>query len=126
MDINGFPRQFARTRRFTLGTPRQFTVSPDGERVLFVRSATGTDARGLLWMYEHGEERLLAGHPSSSAGVTAYAADRDARVVAYTADGELWTVRAESGPEYRADSPRTPRSTAQPPPPRSVSAQRDR
>lgn len=66
MDINGFPRQFARTRRFTLGTPRQFTVSPDGERVLFVRSASGTDARGLLWMYEDGQERLLAGHPAPS------------------------------------------------------------
>ncbi|MCX4727908.1 prolyl oligopeptidase family serine peptidase [Streptomyces sp. NBC_00963] len=105
MDINGFPRQFARTRRFTLGTPRQFTVSPDGERVLFVRSASGTDARGLLWMYEDGQERLLAGHPAPSGGVTAYAADRDARVVAYAADGELWTVRAESGPERRPDSP---------------------
>ncbi|WP_405560006.1 LpqB family beta-propeller domain-containing protein [Streptomyces sp. NBC_01180] len=101
MDINGFPRQFARTRRFTLGAPRQFTVSPDGERVLFVRSASGTDARGLLWMYEHGQERLLAGHPAPSAGVTAYAADRDARVVACTVDGELWTVRAESGPDHR-------------------------
>ncbi|MFE2375984.1 prolyl oligopeptidase family serine peptidase [Streptomyces sp. NPDC059398] len=110
MDINGFPRQFARTRRFTLGTPRQFTVSPDGERVLFLRSATGTDPRVLLWMHEHGQERLLAGHRSPSAGVTAYAADRDARLVAYAVDGRLWTVRAESAPDDRAtrapDGPR--------------------
>lgn len=68
MDINGFPRQFARTRRFALGTPGQFTVSPDGERVLFVRSASGTDARGLLWVYEDGQERLLAAHPAPSRG----------------------------------------------------------
>ncbi|WP_406141583.1 prolyl oligopeptidase family serine peptidase [Streptomyces sp. NBC_01089] len=112
MDINGFPRQFARTRRFTLGTPRQFTVSADGERVLFLRSATGTDARGLLWMYEHGQERLLAGHPSPSAGVTTYATDRAARVVAYAADGELWTVRTESvpagGPDHNQDHDRNP------------------
>ncbi|MFE4591707.1 S9 family peptidase [Streptomyces laurentii] len=33
-----FPRQYARTGRFSLGAPRVFTVSPDGERVLFVRS----------------------------------------------------------------------------------------
>ncbi|MFJ5294652.1 prolyl oligopeptidase family serine peptidase [Streptomyces sp. NPDC088348] len=104
MDIDGFPRQFARTRRFTLGAPRQFTVSPDGERVLFLRSASGTDARGLLWMYAHGQEHLLAGHPAPSAGVTAYATDRDARVAAWSADGELWTVRTEPGPDPRPGS----------------------
>ncbi|WP_244167377.1 hypothetical protein, partial [Streptomyces mutomycini] len=38
-----FPRQHARTQRFTLGAPRAFTVSPDGTRVLFLRSSSGTD-----------------------------------------------------------------------------------
>ena len=33
-----FPRQYARTQRFTLGEPRNVTVSPDGERVVFLRS----------------------------------------------------------------------------------------
>ncbi|WP_240437474.1 S9 family peptidase [Sciscionella marina] len=33
----------ARTQRFTLGTPRMFQISPDGSRVLFLRSASGTD-----------------------------------------------------------------------------------
>ncbi len=31
-----FPRQYARTRRLTLGEPRNIAVSPDGRRVVFV------------------------------------------------------------------------------------------
>ncbi|WP_331453244.1 hypothetical protein [Streptomyces sp. SS162] len=38
-----FPRQFARSRRFTLGAPRSFTVAPDGSRVVFLRSPSGAD-----------------------------------------------------------------------------------
>ncbi|MDX6314392.1 MAG: dipeptidyl-peptidase 4, partial [Streptomyces sp.] len=45
-----FPRQYARTQRFTLGAPRSFTVSPDGERVAFLRSRTGTNRTHLLWV----------------------------------------------------------------------------
>ncbi|MFH8613996.1 prolyl oligopeptidase family serine peptidase [Streptomyces sp. NPDC017979] len=44
-----FPRQFARTQRFALGAPRAFTVVPDGSRVVFLRSASGTDPAGGLW-----------------------------------------------------------------------------
>ena len=39
----GFARQQARTRRFSLGVPRKFTVSPGGERVVFLRSPAGDD-----------------------------------------------------------------------------------
>ncbi len=41
-----FPRQEARTRRFSLGVPRAFHVSPDGSRIAFssnARSATDMD-----------------------------------------------------------------------------------
>jgi dipeptidyl-peptidase 4 len=44
-----FPRQSARTRRFTLGAPRGFQVSPDGSRVVFLRSRGGTDPVTCLW-----------------------------------------------------------------------------
>jgi len=47
-----FPRQYARTRRFTLGSPRAFTVSPDGERVLFLRTRAGDDPVTCLWRYD--------------------------------------------------------------------------
>lgn len=57
-----FPRQRARTRGFACGAPRLFTLSPDGRRVVFVRSRSGTDAHGLLWELDAatGEETLLA------------------------------------------------------------------
>jgi dipeptidyl-peptidase-4 len=93
MDLNGFPRQFARTRRFSLGVPQRFTVSPDGDRVLFLRSASGVDPRGRLWLYENGEERVLAA--PAAPGVAAYATDRQVRVAAYAVDGELWTVSTD-------------------------------
>ena len=35
MQPESFPRQSARTRGFTAGAPRLFSISPDGARVLF-------------------------------------------------------------------------------------------
>ncbi|MFD8553021.1 S9 family peptidase, partial [Streptomyces fradiae] len=54
------PAAFARTRRFSLGVPGRFAVSPDGARVLFTRTASGTDPVGRLWLSEECGERLLA------------------------------------------------------------------
>ncbi len=49
-----FPRQHARTRRFTLGVPRAFTptVGPHGPRVLFLRTDTGDDPVTHLWCHD--------------------------------------------------------------------------
>ncbi|MFE5852835.1 alpha/beta fold hydrolase [Streptomyces sp. NPDC056500] len=47
-----FPRQNARTQRYTLGAPRTFTISPDGARVVFIRSSSGTDRCGQLWVID--------------------------------------------------------------------------
>ena len=44
-----FPRQYARTQRLTLGEPRNFTVSPDGARIVFARSDSGSDGINSLW-----------------------------------------------------------------------------
>lgn len=120
-----FPLQFARTRRFSLGVPRQFTVSPDGERVLFVRTTSGTDPVSRLWLYENGAERLLAdplgpgfsdGAPGevppeelarrerarvTSSGVVSYAADASARLVAFALRGALWVLRTDGGAAHR-------------------------
>jgi dipeptidyl-peptidase 4 len=117
-DIDGFPLQYARTRRFSLGAPHGFVVSPDGERVLFLRSVSGSDARNVLWMYEDGEERLLSrgqhggagaalvssgGGPGTEdlPGVAGYASDRQARVAAYITDGQLWTVGTDGSAPRR-------------------------
>jgi dipeptidyl-peptidase 4 len=57
-----FPRQYARTRRFTLGVPRSFRISPDGSRIAFLRSKGGSDPVTCLWLLDvaTGTERLVA------------------------------------------------------------------
>ncbi|MBF6060791.1 S9 family peptidase [Nocardia terpenica] len=59
---DSFPRRSARTQRFTLGAPRAFTVAPDGARVAFLRSTSGTDTASSLWVLDvaQGEERVAA------------------------------------------------------------------
>ena len=64
-DLSGpesYPRQAARTRRFNLGVPRAVTVSPDGRRVVFLRSQAGDDPAGALHVVDVAteQERLLA------------------------------------------------------------------
>ena len=59
-----FPRQAARTQKFTLGAPRAYTITPDGSRVVFLRSRAGDDRTTCLWVLDlDGEvtaERLVA------------------------------------------------------------------
>ena len=108
-----FPRQQARTQRFTLGAPRNLTVAPDGTRVAFLRSAGPEDAVTSLWVLDvaAGTERqvadpraLLADDAAdlppeervrrerareSAAGITGYATDAAHRVVAAALAGQL-------------------------------------
>src|SRR5436309_4719236 len=55
------PRQYARTRRFTLGQPRSFHIASDGSRIAFLRSKGGEDPVTCLWTLDlgSGEERLV-------------------------------------------------------------------
>ncbi len=59
---DSFPRQYARTQRFTLGEPRNVMVSADGQRVVFLRSQAGDDPVNCLWAIDlaDGPERLVA------------------------------------------------------------------
>src|SRR5215467_7190805 len=67
---DSFPRQQARTRRFTLGVPRSFQISPDGSRVAFLRSKGGGDPVTCLWVLDvgTGTERLVADPAELAAG----------------------------------------------------------
>ncbi len=114
-----FPRQFARTRRFTLGEPRAFTICDDGRRVLFLRSLSGEDARTGLWRLDlpDGEETLVV-DPSvgleddsltpeerarrervreTASGVVAFAADDAGTRAVYVAGGAVRCVDVETG-----------------------------
>ncbi|MFI2208643.1 prolyl oligopeptidase family serine peptidase [Streptomyces sp. NPDC020141] len=113
-----FPRQYARTQRYTLGAPRSFAVSPDGSRIVFIRSVSGTDRSGLLWVLdldgESARERvaadprvLLGGSDEELsaeeharrerareqlAGIVAHAVDGSAELAAFTLSGRLFTA----------------------------------
>ncbi|MGW0735096.1 prolyl oligopeptidase family serine peptidase [Streptomyces sp. NPDC002851] len=75
-----FPRQQARTQRFTLGAPRAFTVSPDGSRVVFLRSRSGTDRENLLWVLDVDDPQGSA--PSTPATSTSTPEEPAERVAA--------------------------------------------
>lgn len=93
------PGQLVRTRRFSLGVPERFTISHDGKTVLYLRSRAGDDPVACLWAMDldSGSERALADPVPDGAGVTGYAASRDAGLVAFMLAGELWAVDAADG-----------------------------
>ncbi|RZT85477.1 dipeptidyl-peptidase-4 [Pseudonocardia sediminis] len=116
-DQDSFPRLHARTRRFSLGTPRGFTVAPDGSRAVFLRSRGGDDPVTCLWSIDAatGSERLLL-DPAQLPGLPGEedlpAAERARRervreqaggVVGYDTDAAVTTaVFALSGRPYLA------------------------
>ena len=117
-----FPRQQARTRGFTLGAPRSFTVSDDGGRVAFLRSSSGDDPVNRLWLLDTatGEERVVAdpvelladpGEENlppaerarrerareSGGGIVAYAGDPGLTRIAFTLDGQVFLADVTDG-----------------------------
>jgi len=122
-----FPRQYARTRRLTLGDPRDLTPSPDGSRVLFARSRGGSDPLTCLWSLDTstGEERLLLDPDAvggvdaadmtdaeraqrerrreSAEGVTSYSCDRAVTRAVCVLGGDAVLVDALTGRSTRID-----------------------
>lgn len=114
-----FPRHSARTQGFSLGTPRNFTVAPDGSSVLFLRSSSGTDRSNALWILDtdSGQERLLADpavllgehqvSPEEQArrerareratGITGYSTDGDVRNAVFPLSGRLFHCDVRTG-----------------------------
>ncbi|MET7698519.1 prolyl oligopeptidase family serine peptidase [Streptomyces sp. NPDC005485] len=126
-----FPRLSARTQRFTCGAPRAFAVAPDGSRVVFLRSRSGTDRANLLWVLDvaDGAERvaadplaLLGGagerlsvqerarrerSREGGAGVVGYATDAAVELASFALSGRLFTaeLRAGTARELRVPGP---------------------
>ncbi|GGL10584.1 S9 family peptidase [Planomonospora parontospora] len=111
-----FPRLHARTRRFTLGVPRGFTISPDGSRVVFLRTRSGSDPVTCLWEFDvaGGGERLIADPRAFDAGEEDLPPEERARrersreqaggIVGYSTDGAVTTaVFALAGGLYAVD-----------------------
>jgi dipeptidyl-peptidase 4 len=111
-----FPRQYARTQRFTLGEPRNVKVAPDESRAVFLRSRAGDDPVNCLWTIScrDGVERLVADPLAllavvddelsaeerarrermreGAGGITAFATDRSVSVAAFTLGGRLFAA----------------------------------
>jgi dipeptidyl-peptidase-4 len=118
---DSFPRRHARTQRFTLGAPRAFTVAPDGSRVVFLRSSSGTDRANSLWVLDlpdagervAADPRALLGgaeeHLSpeerarrersreGGAGVVGYATDAAVELASFALSGRLFTAELRAG-----------------------------
>ncbi|WP_214412624.1 S9 family peptidase [Sphaerisporangium fuscum] len=123
-----FPRLYARTRRFTLGVPRGFTIAPGGDRVIFLRSRSGTDPVTCLWELDlaAGAERLVVDPTALGAadedlpaeerarrerareqagGVVAYSTDAAVASAAFALSGGLYLADLKSGAVRRVDTP---------------------
>jgi dipeptidyl-peptidase 4 len=125
--LGEFPRQVARTRGFSLGVPRSFTVSPDGERVVYLRTKTGDDPVSCLWVFEvSGAKERLVFDPGEeeaerdlteaerarrerarerSSGVTAYATDEAVRQAVFTVGGRMFLADLLEGSARELSAP---------------------
>lgn len=126
-EADAFPRQHARTARFTHGQPRSFTVAPDGARVAFLRSAGGEDPALRLWVLDVASGREhCAGDPAAlhdrdgdlpeeeqarrerrreaAAGIVGYATDRAVAVAAFALGGRLHVSDLVAGNTHRHGS----------------------
>ncbi|MFK4802266.1 prolyl oligopeptidase family serine peptidase [Streptomyces sp. MPA0124] len=120
-ESDSFPKRHARTQRFTLGAPRSFTVAPDGSRVAFLRSGTGTDRANALWILdvEKGGERVAADPRAllggarerlspeerarrersreGGAGIVGYATDAAVELASFALSGRLFAAELRVG-----------------------------
>ncbi|MGW0661328.1 prolyl oligopeptidase family serine peptidase [Streptodolium elevatio] len=126
-----FPRQYARTQRFTLGVPRAFTITGGGgtgATVLFLRSRSGEDRATCLWAYSPGSGERIVADPAvllggaeehlsaeerarrersreGSAGIVGYAVDSAGTVAAFTLSGRLFVADLAAGTVVELDTP---------------------
>ncbi|WP_411099918.1 prolyl oligopeptidase family serine peptidase [Streptomyces sp. x-45] len=128
-ESDSFPKRHARTQRFTLGAPRSFTVAPDGSRVAFLRSGTGTDRANSLWVLdvEEGGERVAADprgllgdteerlspeerarrerSREGGAGIVGYATDSAVELASFALSGRLFTAELRVGTARELPTP---------------------
>ncbi|MFI0451062.1 prolyl oligopeptidase family serine peptidase [Actinomadura sp. 6N118] len=116
-----YPRQSARTRRFTLGVPRAFQVAADESYAVFLRTKAGDDPVTCLWTLDTatGAERLIADPTAldvpgeenlpaaerarrerareQAGGIVGYAVDREVRQATFTLGGQLFVADLRAG-----------------------------
>jgi dipeptidyl-peptidase-4 len=112
---------YAGSRRFALGRPRDLTLLPDPDRLVFLRALAADDPATALWSLDlgTGEERMLADPRAllagaaevipaaelrrrerlreSARGIVAYSTDSAGRLAAFALSGRLFVCDLETG-----------------------------
>lgn len=117
---DSFPRQYARTRGFNLGLPREFKLAADGSRATFLRSAAGDDPLAGLWAFDPALEQERAVFDPAAlggsegkisieerdrreragermAGVVSYGADPALRIATFVVGEQLYVAGLAAG-----------------------------
>lgn len=105
-----YPRLYATTGRFTHGTPSHFTISPDDQRVVFLRSSGPEDPHQRLMVLTSDQPRVVADARAlgaddanlsaqerarrerlreGSAGIVGYATDAGVTVASFAVGGAV-------------------------------------
>jgi len=123
-----YPRRNAATQRFTLGAPRTFSVSRDGQRILFCRSTAGDDPVNRLWVIDlpeqeprllvdpvallgSGDIELTAAEKArrerareAGGGIVTYTTHSDHGIVVFALNGALYKTDIESADTVQLDT----------------------
>ena len=125
--LESFPRQYARTRRFSCGEPKGYRINADGDRVVFLRSLGGDDPVNRLWCLDrqadgHWAERLLVDPLAlelradgslplaelarrerlreQALGITSFDIDADAQNAVFALNGTLVIANLDNGTSH--------------------------
>ena len=109
-----FPKQFAQSRRFTLGRARSFALSPENKKVFYCQNISKDDARLALFELDleknktsclvhpqdlklKNEDFLPAEEKSrrerlreSGSGITTFSIDKSGSKICFALNGDLW------------------------------------
>ncbi|MDP6144565.1 MAG: prolyl oligopeptidase family serine peptidase [Acidimicrobiales bacterium] len=116
-----FPRQHARTRRFTVGAPRSFAIASKNSLISFLQSSSGSDPMNKLWtLNPHSQNLQMLADPENlvksggnhvlskeeqsrrervrevGSGIVSYSSSNESPNIAFTSGGSLFTANLET------------------------------
>jgi dipeptidyl-peptidase 4 len=129
--VTAFPKQYARTRHFAAGEPRDFEICLGGKTVVFLRTRTGADPVNCLWRLDVDKattRMIVDPHDLVDVtsddvseweigirerkreylrGITSYALDKEGRLASFALNGRLWLADMTTGKvgDFPARSP---------------------
>ena len=121
LDMETFPQQHARTRRFTVGAPRSFAIASKNNLISFLQSSSGSDPVNKLWTLDpHSHNLQMLADPESlllgggnhvlskeeqsrrervrevGSGIVSYSSSSKSPNIAFTSGGSLFKANLET------------------------------